>query len=626
MPSRLRSVLPRSLLRPLDSAGVFYCPSCSTWRRALSTRAGASSTGLDKIGSAHRSGRLPESPTAVAARSFTTSSVITAGKTVPPRFKELYDALSGVQDAAIQEVSISRLQLALRGLESETPLIRVAVLGLDNADSARKLVRLLLADPLSQRESWEDVLEGLDADPTRGLLIRYGEVSESIPNDLLPTLAVRSPVLKKGNIEILIGSIGSEAASTGTTLSADTFLVPNVTIPTSHSGRQNMVRYPVHRSIVCGNGVNGLLAFCSLVGRSDLKNEVASVRGAIELSAANQTHDDSRLSFVDIDRASTALDKIRESVQNATEYERGWNASGVQPVVDWLATSSQAASGEALNPALVPLIESLLNAADEGVSARDIQALQEQTVGVTPQEVRSELERGVVTWAEQGHSELRSSLEAGFASPRWRGLAWWKLFWRVDDVGMITSEILEKQFLRRAEQEVIYNSGKYQQAGLLEEPITSPESTTDSTPAKSAPPPWPTLIPDIRAKLLNTTVPSLQALAQSLVLFSVSTTTLTSFLSVLTYLSVPSASAYESATLGAIGLIYSLRRQQKKWDSARGFWEDEVREEGRTSLLETEALLRRIVREGGKSVGDVSDHSARDAIVRSRKALEAVRS
>lgn len=455
---------------------------------------------------------------------------------------------------------------------------------------------------------------------------RYGDVSESIPNDLLPTLAVRSPVLKKGNIEILIGSIGSEAASTGTTLSADTFLVPNVTIPTSHSGRQNMVRYPVHRSIVCGNGVNGLLAFSSLVGRSDLKNEVASVRGAIELSAANQTHDDSRLSFVDIDRASTALDKIRESVQNATEYERGWNASGVQPVVDWLATSSQAASGEALNPALAPLIESLLNAADEGVSARDIQALQEQTVGVAPEEVRSELERGVVTWAEQGHSELRSSLEAGFASPRWRGLAWWKLFWRVDDVGMITSEILEKQFLRRAEQEVIYNSGKYQQAGLLVEPITSPESTTDSTPAKSAPPPWPTLIPDIRAKLLNTTVPSLQALAQSLVLFSVSTTTLTSALSVLTYLSVPSASAYESATLGAIGLIYSLRRQQKKWDSARGFWEDEVREEGRTSLLETEALLRQIVREGGKSVDDVSDHSARDAIVRARKALEAVRS
>ncbi|KAJ5323330.1 hypothetical protein N7476_001930 [Penicillium atrosanguineum] len=590
MPPRLRSAFPRSLSRPLDSAGVFYCPSCSTWRRELTSRAGAS-TGIGKIGSARRSDRLLEPPTTITTRHFTTSSVITAGKAIPPRFKELHDALSRVQDAAIQEVSISRLQLALRGLESEAPLIRVAVLGLDNADSARKLVRLLLADPLSQRESWEDVLDGYDADPSRGLLIRYGDVSESIPNDLLPTLAVRSPVLKKGNIELLIGNIGSEAASTGT---------PSPPIPSS---------YPM-----------------SLSQHHTLVGKIWSVRGAIELSVANETRDSDRLSFVDIDRASIALDKIRESVQNATEYERGWNASGVQPVIDWLATFSQAASGEDLNPALVPLIESLLNAADEGVSARDAQALQEQTVGAVPEKVQSELERGVVSWAEQGHSELRSALEAGFASPRWRGLAWWKLFWRVDDVGMITSDILEKQFLRRAEREVIYNSGKYQQAGLLEEPTTSPETTTDSTLTKTTPPPWPTLIPDIRAKLLHTTVPSLQALAQSLVFFSVSTTTLTSALSVLTYLSVPSASAYESATLGALGLIYSLRRQQKKWDSAREFWEDEVREEGRTSLLETEALLRQIVREGGKSISDVSDHRAREAVVRARKALEAVRS
>lgn len=47
------------------------------------------------------------------------------------------------------------------------------VLGLDNADAARKLVRLLLADPLGPRESWEDILEGYGSDPSRGLLIRY---------------------------------------------------------------------------------------------------------------------------------------------------------------------------------------------------------------------------------------------------------------------------------------------------------------------------------------------------------------------------------------------------------------------------------------------------------------------
>jgi hypothetical protein len=129
----------------------------------------------------------------------------------------------------------------------------------------------------------------------------------------------------------------------------------------------------------------------------------------------------------------------------------------------------------------------------------------------------------------------------------------------------------------------------------------------------------------MRNKLLTTTVPSLQALAQSLVLFSVSTTTLTSALSALTYVSVPSASVYESCTLAAVGLIYSLRRQQKKWDVARDFWEEEVRDEGRTALLETEALLRKIVREGGKDLEDLSDHKTRELITRARKALESAR-
>lgn len=126
MPARLRNALSKSLARPLDSAGVYYCPSCATWRRALSTRA---STTIAKLDTARCPSRLlisssPSVPTPI--RPFATSSAITAGKTVPPRFRELYDALGAVKNAAIDQVSVSRLQLALRGLESEAPLIRVA--------------------------------------------------------------------------------------------------------------------------------------------------------------------------------------------------------------------------------------------------------------------------------------------------------------------------------------------------------------------------------------------------------------------------------------------------------------------------------------------------------------------
>ncbi|KAJ5416929.1 uncharacterized protein N7487_000479 [Penicillium crustosum] len=619
MAPRLRSALTKSLSRPLDSSAVFYCPSCAIWRRTLSTRANINRS-IEKPDTSRQVTRAQNIITASASRTFTTSSIITA-KSVPPRFKELHAALEEVKDAALEQVNLSRLQFALRGLESETPLIRVAVLGLNDATSARKLVRLLFADPLAPREGWEDILESYDADSSRGLLIRYGEISQSIPNDLLPTISVPSPILRDGNLEILVSTLGSEPDNHTATFHADTFLVPTVTIQTSHSGRHNVVRYPVHHTIVCGRGVDGLLSYSTMIGRSDLKNEASSVRGAIELAVADQKSTNERLSLVDVDRASTALDKFRESVHNASDYERGWNGSGVQPLIDWLSTFSETSTGNALNPALVPLVESLIDAADASVTVRDAKALHDQTAGVAPAEIRSNLDRAVTTWAERAHSELRSSLDAGLASPRWRGLAWWKLFWRVDDVSMITSEILERKFLRRAEKEVIWTVGKYQQAGLLEEPTPSiPDSAKDSVM-----PPWPTQIPDLRTRLLTSTVPSLQALAQSLVLFSVSTTTLTSALSALTYVAIPSAGVYESCTLGAVGLIYSMRRQQKRWDVARTFWEEEVREEGRTSLLETEAALRGIVRDGGKTVQDLSESRARKSVARARQALEEVK-
>jgi hypothetical protein len=124
MPSRLRSALPRSLSRPLEPGGAYYCPSCPPCRRTLATQTRINTNG-DKFDRA-RGRRQLKSSSATHLRPFTTSPAINPGKTVPPRFKELYDALSGVKDAAIEQVSISRLQLALRGLESEAPLIRIS--------------------------------------------------------------------------------------------------------------------------------------------------------------------------------------------------------------------------------------------------------------------------------------------------------------------------------------------------------------------------------------------------------------------------------------------------------------------------------------------------------------------
>ncbi|KAL4939166.1 hypothetical protein BDV06DRAFT_225301, partial [Aspergillus oleicola] len=570
---------------------------------------------------------LPRLPSLANTVLYSTApSTAHTARHVPPRLRELYESLAHIQSVAPEEVNLSRLQLALRGLESEEPLLRVAVLGLNDVAAARKLVRLLLADPLKGREDWEDILNELseNGDLERGLLIRYGEVSESISNHLVPTISVPSQILKKDNLEILVTSLGAGADASGAQLSADTFLVPTVTIQTSHTGRHNVVRYPVHRSIVCVEGVDGLLAYSGLLAQSDLRNEAGSIYAAIELGGSGPNVDDNRISFVDTNKADEALAKFRESVRNAALYERGWNSSGIQPVIEWL--SSARAKEGTLDPSLRSLIASLIDSAEQGVVAREMKGLQEQEEASVPEHVRASLDQTVSAWAEKSHTELRGALEEGFATKKWRGLAWWKLFWRVDDVSMITSEILQEMYLRRAEKDVIYTAGQLEQAGLQvqnqvqeqaapetqdEETTNAPEKTEDAAaietdkdpknvavavvePAKEEEPvPWPTQIPQSRKTLLETTVPSLQAMAQRLVLFSISTTSLTSALSILTFVSFPTASIYETCTIAAVGLIYSLRRQQRKWEAARAFWEDEVRDNGRTALRETEEQLRR---------------------------------
>ncbi|KAB8076494.1 hypothetical protein BDV29DRAFT_170063 [Aspergillus leporis] len=618
MPPKLRGSLTKSLSHAGVNGAVFYCPSCTTWRRTLSTRrSGIASSRLE----ANRLSFL-------SSRPITTSSVVHA-RHVPPRLRELYEALNQIQGVATEQVNISRLQLALRGLESEAPIIRVAVLGLNDATAARKLVRLLLADPLNTRESWEDALDAYDSDPSQGLLIRYGDVSETIPNNLLPTISVPSPILKHGNLEILVSTLGAETDISDAHFKADTFLVPTVTIPTSHTGRHNAVRYPVHRTIVCGRGVDGLVSYNGLVSRADLKKEEKSVYGAIDLAVTASQKSNDRIAFVDIDRANEALEKFRESVQNASLYERGWNGSGVQAVQDWLSTLR--AEEGTLDPSLKSLITSLVDAAEAGVANDKKATTQDQTAVTVSEEVRGDLDRSVTEWAEKAHTELRSSLEEGFASKPWRGLAWWKLFWHVDDIGMITSEILEKKYLHHAEKEVIWTAGRFHQAGLetLQEDRTDPSERVEQATNGAVRAAdnkldelWPTQISKSRSRLLDTTVPSLQAMAQRLVLFSMSTTTLTSALSALTYISVPTATVYETSTFVAAGLIYALRRQQKKWEAARRFWEDEVREEGRTALLKAEEHLRTVVQQGGRRVEEVAETEAWKTIDRARKALE----
>lgn len=147
MPTKLRTAVRKSLL-PLagkNSGGnvgitaegtVFYCPSCSTWRRRMVSTAATTNSYRTRNGGLrhvfHSDNNINTTTTvgrylsSSAARSNGAAGVLDINKNVPARFRELYAALKELEDVAADHISLSRLQLAQRGLESEEHVVRVA--------------------------------------------------------------------------------------------------------------------------------------------------------------------------------------------------------------------------------------------------------------------------------------------------------------------------------------------------------------------------------------------------------------------------------------------------------------------------------------------------------------------
>ncbi|OQV00578.1 hypothetical protein CLAIMM_06057, partial [Cladophialophora immunda] len=125
----------------------FFCPSCTSWRRTRPLRWTAPTTSSSRTRNSNRRHASTSSGT------LTSTTAVNAQKPVPVRYRPLYESLLNVRKKASAQVNLSRLQLALQGLESESPVTRVAVLGLNVQDTASKVVRLLLADALEDEGS-----------------------------------------------------------------------------------------------------------------------------------------------------------------------------------------------------------------------------------------------------------------------------------------------------------------------------------------------------------------------------------------------------------------------------------------------------------------------------------------
>ncbi|KAI6377534.1 hypothetical protein MCOR25_002516 [Pyricularia grisea] len=635
-----RSV-PRGILRPTRSLQkVIAAPTssiCFLCSHSLPIGAGRSSSTVT-----HPKTRLG---------SRRDESTIAAAPDPNPR-QELQGALTALQRHAPNYINISRVELALQGLRQDAgrEAVRLAILGLgDNGSAGRAakgLLRSMLADPLSPEQEWERQLD--QRDELRPLIIRirpeasHSDSDPARPGFVRPANArdsavleipVSSPTLNNHGLEILLATVGSVAPpgqnNNSSVALEEAALAPAIDIPTSSTGRFTQIATPVHKALFVADGVAGASKIGSLSGLGSTDD----IAGAVNLkSCADEDLVGCPFTRVDVESARQAVTLFREDVGNAMEFEALWFKSNVPAAKDWLLNGALSNEDGTTKAAVKQLIVSILRNAVTRIEedeARNLSVALQRSTAVT------ELNSALAEWSEAAHSELREQLDEAFAGRRWRKLGWWKLFWRVDDVGMLSSEMISQRFLPRAEQGAVYLAGGIDGSGLFGKMGQAPgyqvpareASSAEAAVAAPAATKWPAHIAETRNYLLQKSVPALQALAQQLLIQTLSTTTLTTSLGVLAYLS--SFGAYEAGAIAALGTVFSLRRMQTKWETAREYWHGEVREEGRKAVRAVEASVEGVLEQGRAGGNDAINaeelRRAMDLVNTAEDALEKLR-
>lgn len=572
--------------------------------------------------------RLHQSTSAASSGTSTTS----IEPQLDPR-KELEDALVQLQKHAASFVNLSRLQLAINGLRQEpgSEAIRIAILGLTNGSvsgkSAKQVLKLLLADPLKDEEEWEREVDSHDL--AQPMIIRVGskEQQESAglislaKGSLLHEVNVSSATLNGHSLELLLMETNPYVASPDDTVEGleDSILVPTVDIPISGTGRYTPVTTPVHKALLVTDGLMGAASVTSLP-LSESADVIAAAVNIPEYKSSNEA----ALPFtpVDVGTATVGLGLIRKSLNDAMEYEHMWFESSLPKLIEWVKSDVTSDTAGMTKAPVRRLIASLLQNTTIAIAEEEARALS-TTLTTATSKTSTDLESNLAAWAEGAHSELQEQLDLAFSSRRWRKLGWWKLFWRVDDVHMLTTDIINQRFLPAAEKNAIYLAGRIQEAkassglSVMYEPPAAPATTAAESTGPTA---WPTGIPAARAYLQNETIPALQALAQKLVLQTLSTSGLTTSLGAMAYFGTLTTGIYEAGAVAALGIVWSMRRMQKQWEAARDFWEGEVREEGRKAVRGVETSVEKVLRRPEDASGaPVADN---EELVKARQLVE----
>ena len=472
-------------------------------------------------------------------------------------------------------------------------------------------------------------------------------------------------------MEILVSNISGpragEMRQPAHTVTSDAFLSPSTGTPTAFSGRQTNISQPVHSCLLVTKGLGELTLAAELLASTKFTalEDRDSVRLVVNLEDTKEKGS-GQVFVVDAAKAEEGLVAIRRSIAEATDYEHKWVESGVPALSSWLTLASAARSEGRISAPVHALVSSLLTTATTNLQAQAALEARTSSARVLPLASRSHLEDAIQEFSRNAHQELQSGLASAWDSRNWRKLAWFKLFWRVDDVGLIINDLVTNAWLPRTERAVYELSGRLSQAGISpvesipsQPALTTPETTsqtnvqvepilqaqaniatdppmqpilvnmTGTTEVRMAPIPQPlplsSSISRIRSEQMARSIAELTSTAQQIVLKTLSITGFSGGLSVLTYLTLTPGSVYEAGTIAALGTAVALWRMQGDWQKATKWLEESLYEEGRATIRRVVGRMRELVDNSSRVVEDEvevqSRRQAEDAVLRAKEEL-----
>lgn len=294
------------------------------------------------------------------------------------------------------------------------------------------------------------------------------------------------------------------------------------------------------------------------------------VPGAAQVEGKTQTDaDGGKVILVSSKTAIDGNDALAASPSHVTEYLERREASNIEAVERALFQTRPALNQQLLETVVRSCEQAIAPGGEYSARAREEQ-LARDTARIREARTR---------WAADAHTELQTQLLPAFDRLRFHTLAWWKLYWRADDVGDVAESAVRAAFLPGAQQQFAYVTGQIDASAERDYGAAVPSSPASDAIASAR---------DATATLIATQLHNGAAKLLAATVFGVQLPSL-----VLPLLGVwfYGYTLWSMGSLIALGAVLGLRALQRGWLKLTDAAALTVGESARTALAASERRI-----------------------------------